>query len=378
MKLAWFRPTRPDDASVLDDTAALIAELRCTHDITVFTEDNAHDFVWMHFRAPFELCVHELDDTPSHQFIWPYLLHYGGVLSLRALSLNESRADGLARQGRSDDYHAEFAFGRGWSMLRAPLLAVRLAVVPHATAAAALQEQYPEARIRCVPTGVNAYEPRRHGDTEIDLAVLRASVPPSPAIRFGMLEDGRLDVLTRAMERARDAGARAELLIQRSPGEVVRDADVILALGWPPAGEPQTAALVGMAAGRPVVVLETEVTADWPSIDPQTWQPRGLPISKPVVVSIDPRDEEHSLVLAIRRLAEDEPLRAQLGASAREWWGRHATARHAAARWLAVLDEAASLAPPARPSDWPPHLTADGTELAREILRDIGTSVDLF
>lgn len=368
MKLAWFRATPPHAS--LDDIAALIAELRATHEIAIFTAANAHDFVWMHFRVPFDVCIHELDDTAAHHFIWPYVFHYSGVLLLRTLSLSESRADGLGSQGRAADYHTEITFNRGWSMLRAPVLAARLAIVPHAISATALQDEYPDAHVRYAPTGVvDPDEPRR--------PVERAEGAPT-SVTFGVLARGPIEPVKRAMQRARDAGAHAALMIDRTPEDILREADVILALPWPTFGEPHTPALLAMAAGKPLVVFETGTTADWPSLDPQTWQPRGLPGPRPIVVSIDPRDEEHSLMLAIHRLAADETLRAELGASAREWWRTHATVRHAAAAWERLLTEAASLEPPARPPDWPPHLNADGTELAREILREIGSVVDFL
>ena len=58
--LAWFRAADPDPSNPLDDTALLIAQLRATHQVDVITEANAHDFVWRHFRAPYDLCVYEL------------------------------------------------------------------------------------------------------------------------------------------------------------------------------------------------------------------------------------------------------------------------------------------------------------------------------
>ena len=146
-------------------------------------------------------------------------------------------------------------------------------------------------------------------------------------------------------------------------------------MSWPPADEP-TMALAGMAAGKAVVVLEAEHTAGWPALDPQTWQPRGWTGQRPIVVSVDPRDEEHSLSLALRRLASDAALRHELGTAAHEWWRQHATVDHAARAWRSILAEAATLTPPQRPGNWPRHLTADGTERAREILGEFGDTVD--
>ena len=158
---------------------------------------------------------------------------------------------------------------------------------------------------------------------------------------------------------------------------VLDEADVIVAMSWPQADEP-TPILAAMAAGKAVVVFEAEPTAGWPALDPQTWQPRGWTHERPILVSVDPRDEEHSLSLALRRLASDSALRHALGTSAHEWWLRNATVDHAARAWRSILGDAASLASPPRPGGWPSHLTADGTERARAILGDFAASVDFL
>ena len=93
---------------------------------------------------------------------------------------------------------------------------------------------------------------------------------------------------------------------------------------------------------------------------------------------MDPRDEEHSLSLALRRLANDSSLRHALGTSAHAWWHEHATVDHAARAWRSILDDAVTLTPPERPANWPRHLTADGTERARELLSEFGASVDFL
>ena len=183
--------------------------------------------------------------------------------------------------------------------------------------------------------------------------------------------------MRRAYDRAREAGARLELLADAPPDRILDHADVVIAMGWPP-GDDSTLAIAGMAAGKAVVVFETEHTAGWPALDPQTWQPRGWTRDRPIVVSVDPRDEEHSLSLALRRLATDVPLRRDLGAAAHEWWRQHATADHAIRAWRSILEEAASLAPPPRPDNWPRHLTADGTERARDLLGEFGATVDFL
>src|SRR5438034_1152015 len=73
----------------------------------------------------------------------------------------------------------------------------------------------------------------------------------------------------------------------------------------------------------------------------------------------------------------DAALREQLGRAGHAWWQRHATPAHAAAAWSQILQEAATLAPPPRPDDWPAQLGADGTELARAILGEFGLTSDV-
>jgi hypothetical protein len=190
-------------------------------------------------------------------------------------------------------------------------------------------------------------------------------------MRVGLLASDHLDVVERAMRRAVDAGAAVEWMRDAPAGEVLRSADLIVALQW--SGAPYATALVAMAARKPVVVLETEVTAAWPALDPQTWQPRGPAASAPpIAVSIDLRDEEHSLMLAIRRLASDPRLRATLAAAAHEWWREQATVAHAVASWERVLADAVALAPAG--SD----RAADGSERARAILDEFGVGVDFL
>src|SRR6185369_3312732 len=92
----------------------------------------------------------------------------------------------------------------------------------------------------------------------------------------------------------------------------------------------------------------------------------------PIAVSLDLRDEEHSLMLAIRRLADDPRLRAALAGAAYEWWRTHATVPQAVDAWARLLEETVTLPPPTVAE------RADGTQTAREILREFGLSVDFL
>jgi hypothetical protein len=133
-----------------------------------------------------------------------------------------------------------------------------------------------------------------------------------------------------------------------------------------------------MAAGRAVVVFDTAETADWPSLDPQTWRERqsfGSP--PPICVGLDLRDEEHSLMVAMRRLAADVPLRERLAAAGETYWREHHAPERVVPLFDRILEETSTTGPPPRPPGWPAHLDADGSARAREILNEMGASVDI-
>jgi len=380
MRLAWFRPETSTDQA--GDLAGVIEGLRATHEVRIVDARAAHDFVWQAAQGAFDLCVYELDDSRTHQYIWAYLLHYPGVLVLRTSSLHHGRALSLVHQHRDADRDAEMAFADGagrtdppwpllrgtWSTWRVPVLASRLTVVSDDALATAVRRDCPGARVVRAPTGV------------ADPLGLAPSKPAAPggSLRVLVCDDGSPGAVERAADRARQAGARIE--IRRVPTiepTALREADVIVATRWPSFGRPLLAALVGAAAGAAVIVAETESTASWPALDPQTWQPRAVAtgaaaLDTPIVISIDPRDEEHSLVVALSRLAGDAALRSGLGSAARAWWEQHATVAHAVEAWRTLLDDARTLPAPPRPADWPPHLDADGSGLAMRILDEFG------
>lgn len=365
----------------MDDLAEVISRLRTTHAVTVVDQASAHDFVWQHARGAFDLAVYELGDTRAHAYIWAYLLHYPGVVTFRAPGVHASRAEALLHRRRGADYAAELAFSEGprrstapwhvghgtWPLLRVPMLASRMTVVGDRCLARDLASAHPSATVRYVPAGT--------GEPEVGARVA-AAAPQSP-VTLAIVDGGSVTTAARATARARAAGANVTLLA--GGGSEAWTADILLALHRPALGAPIAGALRGMSLGKPVIVAETEHTAGWPSLDPQSWQPRGFNREvAPIVVSVDPRDEEHSLVLALGRLAAEPSLRATLGEAAHAWWRSHATAAHAAEAWDAALAEAVTLNAPAPPADWPPHLTHDGTARARAILAECGATTDLF
>jgi hypothetical protein len=381
MRLAWFHPAT-HVSERFDDTPAIVAALRAEHDVELIDQTRAHEFIRLDFRNPFDLCVFELADAPEYAFVWPYLLHVPGVLRLRSPSLHRSRVAALRHQRRMNHVALERALGA--DLAGAPVLASRLTVVSDEHAAARLQREFPAARVRHVPLGMGVRLGSDPGDRSSPGSdPLHKSTQPLESGReggltlVGSVDQSRAHTIRQAVARARQVGARIELMDDARADRVLDEADVVLALSWPQADEPMPA-IAAMAARRAVVVIETERTAGWPALDPQTWQPRGWSSDPPIVVAIDPRDEEHSLYLALQRLSADATLRDQLGTAAHNWAQRHAARADAIAAWQSIVTEAVTLAPPPAPSNWPPHLRADGTERARQILGEFATSVDVL
>jgi hypothetical protein len=342
--VAWLRPAPVGDVpDPLDEAALLVAGLRASYDIEVIDASRAHDVVWRHAREPFDRFVHELDDSPAHAFVAPYAVHYPGVLRLRGLGPRHTRA----------------------------IAASRTVVVGDEGVAATLADRFPGARFATAPIGLPDGRPASRAPF--------AAPTGAPGRRrplVGLLDQRRAPVLAAAAERARQAGAEFELLTG-PPAAILATADVVVVIDWPPPPGPPVGALAAMAAGRPVIVLETLATAGWPALDPQTWQPRGYgavargnTAGRPIAVSLDPLDEEHSLMLALRRLTADAGLRDELATAGAAWWQSHATMDHALEAWRRILD--------APPPPAPGFAALNHTEHARTVLDTFSATVDFL
>jgi hypothetical protein len=305
-------------------------------------------------------------------FIWPYLFHYPGVLLLSTETLHDSRTRILEPVLARSEYVEEFTFNHGvppdyrpgvflrgsWPMLRAPLLASRLTVVEDDGWRQGLVDAYPDARVRTVPPCAAGPETALVTATAKGPLVVQLLEPASDAL------------VRRAVARASTPDAPITVS-DAGPTSVDPSSHVVLALQPGPASS-VAPALAGMAHSKVVVVIEREATAIWDALDPQTWRPRDPGNRQPFVISLDPRDEEHSLVLVLKRLAADAVLRAELSRKARAWWALHHTPVQAAAAWRDVLREAQHLEPIPHPDGWPRFTEADGTRRLHALLDEVG------
>ncbi len=185
--------------------------------------------------------------------------------------------------------------------------------------------------------------------------------------------------------------------------------DVSLNLRWPTAREMSGPWLRALAAGRPTLIVDLAHMVDVPALDPRTWRmhpgsgfvpgsgirdpgsggrekrggsdapsdPRSDPESRipdpgsaadpdPVTVAIAILDEDHSLRLAMRRLATDPELRASLGDAGRRYWEREHSMPRMVEDYERVLAKAA--ATPAPHVELPSHLGTGGERVLDEVL----------
>jgi hypothetical protein len=332
MRLSWFRPLRSLSDNRCGSTMPLVDLLRRRHAIEVIDELHVADAVADYGRGGYDLCVYELDNTAAGAWMWPCLLTQPGLTLLLNSTLATSRAEALARERRSGQPQIERTFkARGdWPLLQLPLLASRTVAVPHRGLATLLAQEYPDARVRtlALPCPLPFEVPSRAPSDELTIGCL----DPSPAIRA---------VVERAVARARRIGVSVTLLADTDSRKTIEDSDIVLDLQWPLHGRPLTGAMTVMGAGRVPIVFDTLESADWPAYNPQTWQRRDAADGRsPVCISIDVRDEEHSLVLCIRRLAVDPELRRGIGTAAHDWWQAHGAPENTVPQFEQLLEEA--------------------------------------
>jgi glycosyltransferase involved in cell wall biosynthesis len=179
--------------------------------------------------------------------------------------------------------------------------------------------------------------------------------------------------------------------------------DVSLNLRWPTARETSGPWLRALAAGKPTVVTELLHLTDVATLDPRTWLVTDVEVRSPTsearspgsevrrtsdlgsrtspamatAIAVDIVDEDHSLRLAMRRLATDAALRARLGSAAQEWWKSEHSLEAMVDDYESVLAECGA-GGAGRETDaedregMPEHLRPDGDETLRALLRPFG------
>jgi len=444
MRIAWFSPLPPHRSGIAAYSGEILACLT-SHAIDAFVDDGpgrhavaearpipgvpvhgAHDFVWRHARHPYDLVVYQLGNALCHDYMWPYMVRYAGLVVLHDAQLHHARARALILQHREADFRAEFAYshpeaegrladltvaGLGgtlcylWPMVRIPVEAAKVVAVHNAYLARELEREFPGRLIRHlhmgVPDGVAATAAsasevrRRHGipDSAVVFGVVGrvtpekgltrvlmalAQVAPSvPGIR--LLVVGEEPAYFDVMAQAREMGV-AEFVTttgyvdDAALPEYLAAVDVTLNLRWPTGRETSAAWIRCLAAGKPTVITDLVHLTDVPSLDLRSMNVActSSAAQDPVCVHVELIDDINMLRLVLRRLTEDPALRDALGRAARRYWADHATMALMARDYEAALATAATAPNPAKPEAWPAHLSADWTATARALAAAAG------
>lgn len=384
---------------------------------------SAHDFVWRRHRQQHDLVVYQIGNSTAHAFIWPYLLRYPGLVVLHDAHLHHSRGAALITPASAGAYRAAFAVDHPgvstevaelavagfdgsyyflWPMVRSAVLAARAVGVHARGAVAPLQAAHPEALVDYLALGMGR-EPslpeaeRRHARRALGIADDALLL----GVFGGLTADKRVPEVLRAFARLRRLQSRAHLLlagrpdprlelphliesldlpshITLAPGlgddlfeRAVGAVDVSVNLRWPTARETSGPWLQALAAGRPTITIDLEQHAHVPALDPQTWARRpGASAGEPITVAIDIIDEDHSLDLAMTRLAHDAELRAAIGGAARRYWEREHTVGRMADDYERLIQRAVER--PITAPLLPPGLRPDPSGHLRELVGPFG------
>ena len=445
MKLAWFTPLPPVHSGIALYSAELLPWLKRTHAVDTFVDTfpprpregatdvfSAHDFIWKWTRDPYDLIVYHLGNSPCHDYMWPYLVRYPGLVVLHDGQLHHARGRYLLQDWRADDYRAEFRFNHPdanpdiaelgvagllgsltyfWPMRRIVVAASRVLLVHNSWLAAEIREELPDARVEVVEMGVPdlVAEPNARATVRA-----RHGVPPDAVVfaAFGKVTpEKRVSQALQAIAALADLDTPVQVLLCGEPvdhydacadaqclgmsdrvtitgyiddrhmPDYIAAADVCLCLRWPSTRETSASWLRCLAAGRPTIVTDLAQLADVPALDPRDWGIAGYVGGRdgqgnqirPACVGIDILDEDHSLTLAVRRLAIDAELRRELSRGARALWESSFTLDQMVAGYERVLEKASRVDAPDR-RGLPPHLLADGTERTRMLLASMEVS----
>jgi hypothetical protein len=145
----------------------------------------------------------------------------------------------------------------------------------------------------------------------------------------------------------RSAVVRLEAPSEEARRRAADASDVCLTLHWPPAAGPTDGWLSAIAAGKPSVFVDAGAMADVPALDPRSW--RSADRRPPIGVALDILDEDHSLRLAVYRLAIDRGLRERLGRAARSYWRQHHTLDRMTSDMTLAIERAVAADEPSRP-----------------------------
>jgi glycosyltransferase involved in cell wall biosynthesis len=402
---------------------------RQPYDLTVFQIGNSshHDYIWPYlFRYPGLTVLH---DAHVHHARAAALLRTKRPSDFRA-EFAANHPDVSVDLAELAVAGFDTAMYYEWPMSRLVIEASRLTAVHTRPLMSLLNEQLPGARLTSIRLAHGTLVTEEQGRQLRSRMRSRYGIPEDAivfGVFGGVTPDKRvpqiLDALGAILPYAPSArlllagsapehyDVQADIQRRRLDGRVtltgyltddsdltacIAASDVSLNLRWPTAREMSGPWLRALAAGRPTISIDLAHMVDVPSLDPRTWRPshaairdsqfatredRGNgavpdsgPASReprtanrdPVTIALDILDEDHSLRLAMRRLATDASLRAALGRAGQRYWEREHSMPCMLEDYERVLADAAAI--PAPQVTLPAHLVNDGDRLLKETL----------
>ena len=351
MRIAWFTPLPPTRSGISAYSAEPLPRLASHHAIEIYVDDRpvepggsrpspvppagsrvlpAHDFVWRHARRGYDLIVYQLGNATCHDYMWPYLHRYPGLLVLHDGQLHHSRARRLLQLGQQDHYRAEFAFDHPdtkpevaefaiagfagasyyfWPMLGTAVTRARVVAVHNRHLAEDLRTSHPRTPVEPitmgVPPPVDASGARPSPDAARVAVARRHGIPPAAPllVAFGLvtpekripqaiaalralratIPDLHLLLVGRTVahfdvrQEAERAGVADRVVVagfveEDGVAEYLAAADVCLCLRWPTSRETSASWLRCLAGGKPTIVTDLADAIDVPTLDPRTWQ----------------------------------------------------------------------------------------------------------
>jgi glycosyltransferase involved in cell wall biosynthesis len=361
----------------------------------------AHDFVWRVARDQYDLSVYQFGNSALHQFIWPYAFRWPGLAVLHDARLHHARGRALLSTKQAAAYRAEFAWSHPevdvdaaevavagfdgayyylWPMVRAVVEASRYVGVHARGPAADLASRFPGHPIEYIALGSGrAVLPTPDERERWRRALGLDSSSPVFGVFGGLTAEKRVTHVLRAFRNTVGHEPHARLILagasagfdwraragwlgidravsifddldDESFERAIAAVDVSINLRWPTAHETSGPWLQALAAGRATIVTDLAHQIHLPTLDPRNWQPyRHGETAEPIAVAIDILDEDHSLRLAMRRLAADGRLREQLGRAGRAYWEREHSVARMVAEYERLLERAVTRPAP-RPS----------------------------
>ncbi len=405
---------------------------RDPYELVVYQLGNApcHDYMWAYLAAYPGLVV--LHDARLHQSRARSLLQQGRFDDYR----REFWYDHPDARRDFVEYAVEGLGGPiyyCWPMLRAVMRTARQVAVHNPRVAADLREEFPEASIEAIrlgtmpfgrgPFGTGPFGTGPFGTASLGTAGaarrrVRASLGlPDGAVLFAafgkITAEKRVGAMLRAFEAlareradvhlllAGDASDYPALEVERASsahaarvhvsgyvadeavGDYLAASDACLCLRWPTALETSASWLQCLAAARPTIVSDLAHLVDIPTIDPRgrrasaAWGSAAMdPVAiTPVAFAVDLLDEDQSLLLAMRRLADEPRLREELGRAGQAYWSAHHTLDAMAGDYQRLMAQAVALPVPVV-TDLPWHFTNDHSDTARAITAQFGLALD--